>query len=117
MLYLTLLAVTLFLQNMLKSVKLILSTLLSSPVRNSGLFYPRGLKLLYDSLYNSHGPRPLSVSASDDASKVGSSSLFPPSSLPGSASPKTGRFQFFRSGKHVGEPDDGGGVGEEGQGD
>ena len=71
-------------------------------------------------MYNCHGPRQLSVSASNDASKVGSGSHLRHSPLPGSASPKTGRFQFFRSGKLVeyeGEPDDGGGGGEEGQGD
>ena len=113
-LHLTLLAVKLFLQNMFKSVKF--HTIHTSLISCQKL-YPRGLKLLHGSLYNSHGPRPLSVSASDDASKVGSSSLFPPSSLPGLASPKTGQFYFFGPGNPVEKKSDGGAVGEEESGD
>ena len=82
-------------------------------------------------MYNSHGPRPSSVSGSNYAAKAGSSSLLClASSLPGSHSQKTGPFQFFGLGYPIndnkGEPDGGeagpgepagGEAGEEGPGD
>ena len=72
-------------------------------------------------MYNSHGPRPSSVSGSNYAAKAGSSSLLClASSLPGSHSQKTGPFQFLGFGNPINDnkgEHDGSGAGEEGPGD
>ena len=72
-------------------------------------------------MYNSHGPRPSSVSGSNYAAKAGSSSLLClASSLPGSHSQKTGPFQFLGFGNPINDnkgEHDGVGAGEEGSGD